>query len=140
MECRHRGEGREAGCDGEEGTVYGVFNFSGLATWVMGRESVGMEHHVYFWLKDGKKNEADRAAFEQGMTELLKIDVISDGLWGKSAQTPERPVTDKSFDYALSLKFDTLELHNLYQDHPDHGVFVNAFKDGWEKVRVMDVA
>lgn len=99
-----------------------------------------MEHHVYFWLKEGKKSSEDLAAFEQGMDELLKIGEISSGLWGKSAATPERPVTDKSFDYALSLKFDTLDLHNIYQDHADHHVFVNAFKDYWKKVVVMDVA
>ncbi|BDS06641.1 hypothetical protein NT6N_16810 [Oceaniferula spumae] len=98
-----------------------------------------MEHHVYFWLKEEKKNEADRAAFEAGMGELLKIENIASGMWGKSAATPERPVTVKSFDYALSLKFDSLEEHNIYQDHPDHDVFVDSFKDLWDKVQVMDV-
>ncbi|MBT8038045.1 MAG: Dabb family protein [Verrucomicrobiae bacterium] len=102
-------------------------------------KNVAMEHHVYFWLKEEKKNSADLASFELGVMDLLKIGEISAGLWGKSADTPSRPVTDKSFDYAISLKFDSLELHNIYQDHPDHHVFVNAFKDWWEKVLVMDV-
>ena len=124
----------------ETGAQSDLFLHSGLACLVVTAMNVAMEHHVYFWLKEEKKNAADMAAFEQGMMELLKIDLISDGLWGKSAATPERPVTDKSFDYALSLKFDSLERHNIYQDHPDHYVFVNAFKDWWEKVRVMDVA
>lgn len=98
-----------------------------------------MEHHVYFWLKEEKKDAASVAAFEHGLDELLKIDQIASGVWGKSAATPERPVTDKSFDYAISLKFDSLDAHNVYQDHADHHVFVNAFKDLWEKALVMDV-
>lgn len=98
-----------------------------------------MEHHVYFWLKEEKKDAESLAAFEQGLNDLLKIDQIASGEWGKSAATPERPVTDKSFDYAISLKFDSLDTHNVYQDDPDHHVFVNAFKDFWADVKVMDV-
>ncbi len=98
-----------------------------------------MEHHVYFWLKEECKNDADCAAFEQGLEELLTIGNIASGTWGKSAATPERPVTDKSFDYALSLKFDNIEQHNLYQDHPEHHVFVDAFKNLWADAKVFDV-
>lgn len=98
-----------------------------------------MEHHVYFWLKEEKKNDTDCAAFEQGMEDLLKIENIASGIWGKSAATPERPVTDKSFDYALSLKFDSIEQHNIYQDHAEHHVFVEAFKDFWADAKVLDV-
>jgi hypothetical protein len=99
----------------------------------------GMEHHVYFWLKEERKNEVDQGVFEKGLADLFKIGEVSGGMWGKSADTPERPVTDKSFDYALSMQFKTLEDHNIYQDHADHDVFVEAFKDWWEKVLVMDV-
>ncbi|MCP5535009.1 MAG: Dabb family protein [Akkermansiaceae bacterium] len=99
----------------------------------------GMEHHVYFWLKEENKNEADRAAFEQGLDALLKIETIASGMWGAPSATPERPVTDKSFDYAISLRFDSIEQHNIYQDHPEHHVFVDAFKDLWAAVKVMDV-
>ena len=99
-----------------------------------------MEHHVYFWLKDERKNEANQAIFEKGLADLLGITEIAEGTWGPSAQTPERPVTDKSFDYALSLKFDSVEKHNIYQDHVDHDVFLATFKDWWDKVLVMDVA
>lgn len=98
-----------------------------------------MEHHVYFWLKEEKKDAESIAAFEAGLVELLKIKHIASGIWGKSADTPERPVTDKSFDYAISLKFDTMEAHDIYQDDPDHDIFVDAFKDWWDKVLVMDV-
>ncbi len=98
-----------------------------------------MQHHVYFWLKDENKNEADRNSFEKGMEQLLKIENIASGIWGKSADTPERPVTDKSFDYALSLTFDSVEEHNIYQNHAEHHVFVDAYKNFWASAKVMDV-
>lgn len=98
-----------------------------------------MEHHVYFWLKQERKNDVDLALFEQGLADLYEISEVAGGMWGKSAATPERPVTDKSFDYALSMKFDSLADHDVYQEHADHDVFVNAFKNWWEKVLVMDV-
>ena len=103
------------------------------------RDAVGMEHHVYFWLKEERKNEVNRVVFEKGLADLFGIDEVAGGMWGGSADTPERPVTDKTFDYALSLEFDSLDDHNVYQDHPDHDVFVAAFKDWWERVLVMDV-
>jgi hypothetical protein len=99
----------------------------------------GMEHHVYFWLKEERKNEPDRVVFEKGLADLFGIDEVAGGMWGSSAKTPERPVTDKSFDYALSMEFDSLEQHNIYQEHPGHDVFIDAFKDWWDKVLVMDV-
>ncbi|MGJ8678259.1 MAG: Dabb family protein [Akkermansiaceae bacterium] len=98
-----------------------------------------MEHHVYFWLKEERKNETDIAAFEQGMVDLLKIQEITSGIWGKSAPTPVRPVTEKSFDYAISLQFESVLKHDLYQVHPAHDVFVDTFKSWWEKVLIMDV-
>lgn len=98
-----------------------------------------MEHHVYFWLKEERKNDADCAAFEQGLAALFEIENVAGGCWGKPADTPVRPVTDNTFDYALSMQFDTIEEHNIYQDHPDHHVFVERFKDFWQQVKVMDV-
>lgn len=98
-----------------------------------------MEHHVYFWLKEEHKNAADIAVFEQALTDLYEISEISGGTWGKSAPTPARPVTDKTFDYAISMHFDSVGKHDLYQVHPDHDVFIDNFKPWWEKVLIMDV-
>ena len=42
-----------------------------------------MEHHVYFWLKEEKKNAADQALFEQGLADLFKIKEVAGGRWGK---------------------------------------------------------
>ena len=99
-----------------------------------------MEHHVYFWLKEERSNEADRAVFEAGMRELMQSVTLASGAWGRPAATAERPVTDHSWDYGISLKFDTMENHDVYQStDPHHTTFVESFKDWWEKVLVMDL-
>ena len=100
---------------------------------------MGMQHHVYFWLKEEFQGEEARAAFEKGLDAVCKTPNIASGGWGKPAPTPERPVTDKSFDYGLYLSFDSMEKHDAYQVHPEHDVFIDGFKDQWAKVLVMDV-
>ena len=100
-----------------------------------------MEHHVYFWLTEEHQNEADLATFEAGLDALCESPNISVHHWGKPAATAVRPVTDNSFDYALSLKFDTMESHDRYQENDSrHDEFVNTFKEWWAKALVMDVA
>jgi len=95
-----------------------------------------MEHHVYFWLNEG----ADTHAFEQGLKSLLSVEHVESGAWGKQAETPERPVTDKTWDYALSLTFPSIEEHDHYQIDPIHDIFVENNKDRWNKVLVCDMA
>ncbi len=100
-----------------------------------------MEHHVYFWLKEERKNEADRAQFEKGLDGLFDIGhLVASGRWAVPAPVVVRPVIDQSWDYALTMQFDSVEKHDLYQDDPDHHVFINSFKDWWEKVQVRDLA
>lgn len=99
-----------------------------------------MEHHVYFWLNEENKNQDDRARFEKGLASLFEIDLVEGGCWSVPAEVELRPVVDQSWDYALSMRFKTLEDQSVYQDHPDHHVFINEFKPLWAKVLVMDLA
>jgi hypothetical protein len=99
-----------------------------------------MEHHVYFWLKDENKNETDRKAFEEGLASLFEIGLVEGGRWSVPAKVMARPVIDQSWDYALSMRFATIENHDTYQVDPDHNVFIGKFKDWWAKVLVMDLA
>lgn len=99
-----------------------------------------MDHHVYFWLKDEFKSAAARAEFEAGLAGLFGIDLVAAGRWAVPAAVPARPVVDQSWDYALTMRFHTLADHNVYQDHPAHHDFINAFKERWAKVMVMDLA
>lgn len=98
-----------------------------------------IQHHVYFYLKEEYKTAESRTEFEKGMDLCKNIPCVAGGDWGLSAGTPERPVTDKSWDYALCLSFESVDDHNAYQVHPDHDVFVNACKDFWKDVKIMDV-
>ena len=99
-----------------------------------------MEHHVYFWLNEENKNEDDRARFETGLEALFKIDRVEGGCWSVPAAVELRPVVDQSWDYALSMRFATLDDQFVYQDHPDHEAFIAEFKPMWAKVLVMDLA
>lgn len=100
-----------------------------------------MEHHVYFWLKEERKNAADRAEFEKGLDGLFAIGhLVAGGRWAIPAKVVVRPVIDQSWDYALTMQFDTIEKHDAYQEDPDHHVFINSYKDWWSQVQVRDLA
>jgi len=100
-----------------------------------------MEHHVYFWLDEAHQTDDQRATFEAGLDALLKSPHIGSGHWGIPAKTASRPVTDHSWDYAISLKFDSMDDHDRYQEaDPIHDKFIEDFKNRWAKVLVMDLA
>jgi hypothetical protein len=100
----------------------------------------GMEHHVYFWLKEEYQNAADRAVFEQGLARLFEIALVAGGRWAVPAKVVERPVIDQSWSYALSMQFATVADHDAYQADADHHAFIQTFKDWWARVLVMDLA
>lgn len=99
----------------------------------------GMEHHVYFWLKEEHRNEVDRAVFEKALDDLFAIRWVVGGRWGRPAPVPVRPVVDQSWDYALSMQFANVEGHDAYQEDPDHLAFVETHKNWWSQVKVMDM-
>lgn len=101
---------------------------------------VPMDHHVYFWLKDEYKDEANRAAFEKGLDALFEIKLVAGGRWAVPAKVMLRPVIDQSWDYATTMKFDNIEDHDAYQVDPDHNVFIDSFKSWWAQVQVRDLA
>ena len=96
-----------------------------------------VRHNVYFWL-DEPLSDDDKVAFEGGLGALFEIDVVSTGSFGRAAETPERPVTHNSFDYALVLEFESVDQHNAYQIHPEHDVFVEKFGPWFKEIRVFD--
>ncbi|MEJ6581695.1 MAG: Dabb family protein [Akkermansiaceae bacterium] len=100
-----------------------------------------MEHHVYFWLKEDRQNSEGIQTFEAGLAALCKSPNIASSYWAGPAATAERPVTDHSWSYAISLKFASMEEHDRYQEgDPIHDEFIASFKDWWAKVLVMDLA
>lgn len=95
---------------------------------------------MYFWLKEGRQNAADRTDFENALAGLFEMDLVAGGRWAVPAEVEIRPVVDQSWDYALSMQFATLEDHNAYQVHPMHKAFIEAYRDWWAKVLVTDLA
>ncbi len=98
-----------------------------------------MEHHVYFWLKEERKNESDLKTFEAGLDDLFKVEGCTGGFWAVPAKVMERSVVDQSWDYATTMTFPSVEAQDAYQEDPDHYVFINSFKDWWAKVEVKDL-
>jgi len=96
-----------------------------------------VRHNVFFWLDESLTDE-QKLSFEGGLKALFEIDVVANGSFGKPAGTPERPVTQNTFDYALVLEFDSVEQHNAYQVHDEHTVFVDQFSQWFKQVRVYD--
>lgn len=96
-----------------------------------------VRHNVFFWLDESLTDE-QKLEFEGGLEALFAIDVVAAGRYGKPAATPERPVTQNSFDYALALEFESVEQHDAYQSHPEHKVFVDQFGSWFDEVRVYD--
>ena len=90
-------------------------------------------HHVFFWLKPGANKEALRA----GLQELVQIDLIRQSHIGEAVPSP-RDVVDDSFDFSLLCFFDSAADQDIYQDHPDHHVFINNCSHLWERVVVYD--
>ena len=99
-----------------------------------------MEHHVYFWLKDERKNAAERGCFEAALQGLFGIPQVAGGRWAVPAAVELRPVVDQSWDYALTMQFATLEDHNAYQASEPHQRFIAGFREWWTKVLVTDLA
>ena len=99
-----------------------------------------MIHAVFFWLK--KDLTADqRSTFEHELVRLKEIPYLVHGFVGRPAATEERPVTDHSFDYSLTLHFKNLTDHEHYQkDCAQHARFVEACRTFWQKVVVYDTS
>lgn len=96
-----------------------------------------MIHSVYFWMTDeARRDSVD--VFREALGKLVQIDVIEQACIGRPAATTERPVTDHSFDFSLLLHFRSKDDHDVYQDHPDHHVFVERCRGWWSKVVVYD--
>ena len=99
--------------------------------------ATGLVHQVYFWLQPGLDDEA-KADFVAGMRSLAEAPTVREVSVGTAASTPEREVTDNSFDYFLTLHFDDVAGHDAYQVSDVHEAFVAAHEATCREVRVFD--
>jgi len=94
-------------------------------------------HSVYFWLKPGL-TAAGRANFRAEVGKLAAIRTIERIHIGAPATVPERSVTDRSFDLALTIEFRDAAAHDAYQVDPVHLAFVDGNNSAWARVQVFD--
>lgn len=100
-------------------------------------ESTPLIHTVYFWLVDDV-TEDRKKAFEQALQDLSKVPSIDKYYWGVPAKTADRDVTEKSYDYAINVFFDSVEDEAAYQIDPLHLKFVEENKALFKEVIVYD--
>ena len=94
---------------------------------------------MYFWLKKDI-TPAQKAIFDKGVKSLITIKTVKYGDVGKPGATTDRPVIDKSYDYALLTVFEDVAGHDAYQIDPIHLQFLKDCKEFWDKVQVYDAA
>jgi hypothetical protein len=93
-------------------------------------------HHVLFWLKDDT-TENQKKAFRKGLESLENIEVVETIHIGTPAPI-ERDVVDASYSFSLTVFFEDLATHDVYQVHEIHKAFLAEFKALFEKVTIYD--
>lgn len=95
-------------------------------------------HIVFFWLEE-RADTAERQALVEDCHRLLApIETVRNLTIGTPSDT-QRPIVDRSYDFALVVLFDDLAGHDTYQDHPLHHEFVEKHKMFWKKCLVYDI-
>ncbi|MGB0184061.1 MAG: Dabb family protein [Opitutales bacterium] len=100
-------------------------------------QSIMLVHTVIFWLRKDLQSE-ERAEFLEGLKSLEGIESIAALHLGTPAQTGDRPVIDKSYDFCLTVLLPDLAAHDAYQVDPLHKAFLERFASYWERVRIID--
>ena len=80
----------------------------------------------------------DIEIFENGLQKLTEIPSVEEGVYGKIADTAPRSVVEKTFSYCLNIICKNVNLHNNYQEHKIHKIFINDCSHMWKKVIVYD--
>jgi hypothetical protein len=82
-------------------------------------------------------NTAEREMFETKLKALRNISSANAVYVGTPAET-DRPVIDRSYDYALTVVFDDIEGHDVYQKDPLHKDFLENCSKFFDKVLIYD--
>lgn len=97
-----------------------------------------LQHNVYFWMKDGS-TDADKKKLQKGLQDLVNgVKEVKKAEIGIPAGTPAREVVDQSFGFSLFTWFESIEDHDVYQEHPLHTKFIEDCASLWNKVVVYD--
>ncbi|WP_316788975.1 Dabb family protein [Pedobacter frigoris] len=93
-------------------------------------------HHVLFWLK-ADTTEDQKAAFRKSLETLENIEVVKNFHIGTPAPI-SRAVVDTTYTFSLTLFFEDLAGHDVYQVHDLHKAFLDEFRSTFDKVIIYD--
>ena len=93
-------------------------------------------HHVLFWLK-ADTTDNQKIAFRKSLETLEGVESIKTLHIGTPAPI-ERAVIDTTYTFSLTVFFDDLAGHDVYQTHPLHLAFLDGFRVYFEKVVIYD--
>lgn len=94
-------------------------------------------HSVYFWFKEGTTPE-QLETFYADTEKLSEIEVVKALYTGKPAST-DRPIVERSYDFAVIVHFEDLAGHDVYQKHPIHLELLEKHASLWERIMITDV-
>ena len=95
-------------------------------------------HFVAFWLKKGTSAEV-REDFRTGLESLRAVKHV-EALYVGTPIPSDRPVVDKSYDFALTVICKDAKALEAYQADPIHRAFAEANRPRWERNLVYDAA
>lgn len=95
-----------------------------------------LAHHVLFWLKADTTAD-QKAAFKKGLESLEGIESVKTFHIGTPAPI-DRAVVDTTYSFSLTIIFDDMAGHDVYQVHTLHQAFLDQFRVLFEKVVIYD--
>ncbi len=96
-----------------------------------------LAHSVYFSLSDNSREAKERllAACRKHLTGHPGTVFFAAGTL---ADDINWSVSDRDFDVALHLVFESRAAHDAYQDSPQHRQFLEENEANWKAIRVFD--
>jgi hypothetical protein len=95
-----------------------------------------LAHHVLFWLKT-ETTEDQIDAFRKGLESLENIETVKTFHIGTPAAI-DRAVVDVTYTFSLTIFFEDMSGHDVYQVHELHKAFLDQFRELFEKVVIYD--
>lgn len=97
----------------------------------------GFIHTVFFWLKESNNHLNHDAFLAHLHTFINASHFVQSKHIGKKNPSP-RDVVDNSYDFCLTVTFDTQQQHDDYQVEPAHLKFIKDAAHLWKNVKVYD--
>ncbi|HCR29932.1 MAG TPA: hypothetical protein DIV79_07950 [Opitutae bacterium] len=95
-------------------------------------------HTVFFNFAEASTEADIQSCADDARNLLGKIETVKALYVGSPADTEVRPVSIRDFDLCLTVVFDSIADHDVYQTHSLHDDFIANNKDNWAKVQVYD--